>query len=132
MQNRTMPAATIIPVLGCKDIAATIEWLERVYGFAERWRAGSHRAQLAFGEGAIGIAQQKHFDLNHLMVRVEDVDAHYGRAKEQGAAILQPPADYPYGERQYTTEDLNGHLWIFSQSINDIAPEDWGAESKLP
>ncbi len=39
-------------------------------------------------------------------VRVDDVDAHHVRAVERGATILQPPATYPYGERQYTAADL--------------------------
>jgi uncharacterized glyoxalase superfamily protein PhnB len=59
-------------------------------------------------------------------VRVADVDRHYERARERGAPILQPPADYPYGERQYTAADLGGHRWTFSQSLADVAPEDWG------
>jgi uncharacterized glyoxalase superfamily protein PhnB len=46
------------------------------------------------------------------------------------ARILREPADYPYGERQYTAEDLGGHQWTFSESIADLAPEDWGGASK--
>ena len=60
------------------------------------------------------------------MVRVPDVDAHFCRAQERGASILHDPADYPYGERQYEVEDLGGHRWTFSQTIADVAPEDWG------
>ena len=57
------------------------------------------------------------------MVRVGDVDAHHKRARKEGARILQPPADHPYGERQYTVEGLGGHVWTFSQTIADVAPE---------
>jgi hypothetical protein len=28
-------------------------------------------------------------------------------------------------------EDLAGHRWTFSETIADVAPEDWGAESKI-
>jgi uncharacterized glyoxalase superfamily protein PhnB len=48
-----------------------------------------------------------------------------------GAAIVREPADYPFGERQYSCRDLGGHLRTFSQSIADIAPADWGGELKL-
>jgi uncharacterized glyoxalase superfamily protein PhnB len=61
------------------------------------------------------------------MVFVDDVDAHYERAKARGARIIGPPTDYPYGERQYGALDLAGHRWGFSQSIADVAPEEWGA-----
>jgi hypothetical protein len=36
------------------------------------------------------------------------------------------PADHPYGEPQYTAEDFAGHRSTFSQSIADVAPEEWG------
>jgi uncharacterized glyoxalase superfamily protein PhnB len=63
------------------------------------------------------------------MVRVEDLDRHYERARSHGARILGPPADYPYGERQYIAEDFAGHVWTFSQSVADVAPEEWGGTS---
>jgi hypothetical protein len=51
-------------------------------------------------------------------------------AREGGARILDPPADYPYDERQYTAEDLSGHRWTFSQSIADVVPEERGGTSR--
>jgi hypothetical protein len=30
---------------------------------------------------------------------------------------------------KYTAEDLAGHRWSFSQSIADVAPEEWGGIS---
>ena len=62
------------------------------------------------------------------MVRVEDVDRHYEHAKQRGAHILQPPTTHPFGERQYTAEDPEGHRWTFSQSVADVEPEEWGAK----
>jgi uncharacterized glyoxalase superfamily protein PhnB len=64
-----------------------------------------------------------------VLVRIADVDAHYKRARALGATILAPPRDFAYGERQYVVEDLGGHHWGFSQSIADVAPEDWGGAS---
>jgi hypothetical protein len=57
-------------------------------------------------------------------VKVENVDAHHRRARLLGAPIVSSPADYPYGERQYTAEDLAGHRWTFTQAIADLAPDD--------
>ncbi len=128
-----MPSSTVIPVLAYDDVAAAVEWLCEAFGFTERWRAGDHRAQLAVGGGAVAVTEGRSpqsDDATHsVMVRVEDADGHYERAKERGARILQPPTDHPYGERQYTAEDLAGHRWTFSQSIADVAPEDWGGSS---
>ena len=62
------------------------------------------------------------------MVRVADVDAHHIRAIAAGANNVSAPADYPYGERQYSALDPEGHRWIFSQSIADVDPASWGGE----
>ena len=43
-----------------------------------------------------------------------------------GGLTITAPADYPYGERQYTVEDLGGHRWTFSQTIADVDPKTWG------
>lgn len=51
------------------------------------------------------------------------------RAPVAGGRILKPPADCPCGERQYTAEAIGGHQWTFSQSIADVAPEEWGGTS---
>jgi uncharacterized glyoxalase superfamily protein PhnB len=50
---------------------------------------------------------------------------------DQGARILDPPTNFPYGERQYVVEDLAGHRWTFTQTIADVAPEDWGGRSGI-
>jgi uncharacterized glyoxalase superfamily protein PhnB len=60
------------------------------------------------------------------MVRVPNVNPHHARAQKHGARIVRPPTDYLFGECQYSVEDFAGHSWTFSQSIADVAPEEWG------
>jgi uncharacterized glyoxalase superfamily protein PhnB len=50
-------------------------------------------------------------------VSVNDVDAHFGRAREAGARILSGPEDSEHGDRHYRVEDLEGHRWMFAQAI---------------
>jgi uncharacterized glyoxalase superfamily protein PhnB len=145
LANRSMPASTVIPVLVYEDVAEAVEWLSDAFGFRERIRIGSDRAQLSVGDGAVIVSGRRvsagpDSDLvmrpprrgvvsHAVMVRVEDVDAHFRRARGSGARIVEQPTDYPYGERQYAAEDLAGHRWSFSQSIADVAPEEWGGET---
>lgn len=127
--NRSVPPATVIPVLTYDDVAQASDWLCRAFGFKERLRIGDHRAQLVFGEGAVILtagASRAGTATHSVLVRVDDADRHHEQAKKCGARILQPPTDHPYGERQYTAEDLGGHLWTFSQSIGDVDPASWG------
>lgn len=57
--NRSMPSCTIIPELVYEDVGEAVAWLCDTFGFNVRWRAGSHRAQLAFGDGAIVLTVQR-------------------------------------------------------------------------
>jgi uncharacterized glyoxalase superfamily protein PhnB len=67
-----------------------------------------------------------------VIVRVEDVHAHCERARAHGARILMEPVDFEYGERQYTAEDPAGHQWTFSETLADVAPEEWGGVLVAP
>lgn len=133
MDNRTMPACTIMPELVYDDVTAAARWLCDTFGFVERWHAGDHRTQLSFGDGTIAITEPRTSNALpgpiSLLVRVDDVDAHCGHARARDATILDEPRDFPYGERQYAVEDVGGHHWAFSQSIADVAPEQWGGTS---
>jgi uncharacterized glyoxalase superfamily protein PhnB len=132
LANRSMPTATVIPQLAYPDVSRAVDWLCDVFGFTVRIRIGNHRAQLNVGEGGAvvvmggGEPADGHEDRHSPMVRVEDIDRHYEHARSRGARILRAPTSFPYGERQYTVEDLAGHYWTFSQSVADVDPKDWG------
>jgi uncharacterized glyoxalase superfamily protein PhnB len=125
--NRSIPKATVIPVLGYPSVGEAVEWLSTAFGFTLRLRIGDHRGQLNVGEGAIAVTEESYgASLARVLVRVEDADQHCARAREHGAKILQPPTNFPYGERQYSAQDPAGHQWTFSQSIADVDPATWG------
>jgi uncharacterized glyoxalase superfamily protein PhnB len=121
--NRSVPAATVIPVLIYPDVREAVDWLGRAFGFAERVRIGEdHRSQLSVGDGAVIVGDvrgerrpPRPGEVTHsVMVRMEDVAAHCERARAHGARIVMEPTDFEYGERQYTAEDPAGHQWTFS------------------
>ena len=126
-RNRSVPDASVIPVLAYADVVEATRWLGDAFGLRLRLRIGEHRAQLVYRDGAVVATQGDEPGGGHsLLVRVEDADAHHERAVAHGARILSSPTDYPYGERQYTAVDLGGHHWTFSQSLADVDPADWG------
>jgi uncharacterized glyoxalase superfamily protein PhnB len=133
--NRSIPRSAVIPVLIYPDVRDAVAWLSGAFGFAERVQIGeNHRSQLAFGDGAVIVGDVRHDrrppragEVTHsVLVRVDSVDAHCERAKAHGATIVMEPADFEYGERQYTAEDPAGHQWTFSETLEDVAPEAWG------
>lgn len=140
--NRSVPPASVVPILVYPDVRAAVAWLTATFGFAERTRIGeSHRAQLSIGaDGAMIVADvhgEQHAPqdgvVTHLVrVRVEDVDAHHERSRANGAEVLQPPTDREYGERDYTVSDLAGHRWQFCETVRDVAPEEYGCQTVAP
>jgi uncharacterized glyoxalase superfamily protein PhnB len=139
--NRSIPDATVIPVLSYPDVRAAVSWLGASFGFAERVRIGEdHRAQLSVGTGAVIVADtggnrrapDPGVVTQSVMLRVDDVQAHRDRAKARGALVVMEPTEFPYGERQCTIQDPWGHLWTLSETIADVAPEEWGGVTTNP
>ena len=139
--NRSIPTATVIPVLIYPDVREAVDWLGTAFGFVERVRIGeNHRSQLRFGEGAVIVGDVRHDrrpprpgEVTHsVMVRVDDAGAHCEHARAHGARIIMEPTDVEYGERQYTAEDPAGHHWTFSETLDDDAPAEWGGTSVSP
>jgi len=138
--NRSAPKATVVPILVYEDVGKAIDWLCDTFGFRERLRAGAPggrvaHAQLDIAEGAVMLGREgaefrpprANEVSQYVTVHVDDVDKHFEHARQCGARILKAPADMPFGERQYTAEDIGRHRWTFSQSIADVGPEEWGA-----
>lgn len=139
--NRSAPTATVVPILVYEDVGKALEFLTRAFGFKERLRAeygGSiSHAQMDVGECSIMMGKQggpfrapipdSGTTSHYATVHVDNVDAHFARARAAGAVILKEPADMPFGVRQYTARDIGGHWWTFSENIRDVDPSEWGA-----
>ena len=128
----------IIPSIRYQDCKQAIDWLCATFGFEHHLivpneDGGITHAQLVCGEAMImlgdghrdaddpfGILNKSPLQLDGLNTAaiymvVEDVDAHYKKAKSAGAEIVFDIADQDYGggSREYTCKDLEGHLWSF-------------------
>lgn len=139
--NRSTPPPTVVPVLAYPDVRAAVAWLSAAFGLVERTRIGeSHRSQMSIGaDGAVIVAERRGQDpaqrddpRNLTRVRVEDVTAQFERACAHGATVVEPVTDREYGERDCTLEDLAGHRWQFAETLEDVAPEEFGCETVAP
>ena len=134
MSDTTAPGPQrIYPMLAYDDAPAAMDFLRDAFGFIETFR-------MAMPDGKIGHAQMRlsgndimlattwkdggltsPMDLPampcQLFVEVDDVDAHFRRAREAGAVIIAAPEDQPYGHRTYRTLDPEGHRWIFASPV---------------
>jgi uncharacterized glyoxalase superfamily protein PhnB len=142
LTNRSAPPVTVTPVLFYRDVRAAVTWLESVFGFEERVRIGdAHRAQLRVGsDGAVVVAEPGHEHVppsagvvTHVVkVRVPDVDPVFARACEFGARVVEELRSWAYGERSGVVEDPGGHRWELTQTVRDVAPEEWGGTTVAP
>jgi uncharacterized glyoxalase superfamily protein PhnB len=130
-------APNIYPALGYRDAKRAIAWLCEAFGFEERVVYQSEdrdvaHAELSLGPGIIMLGSASDdmaaADTDRLMaggeadfsripfalyVAVEDVDAHYERARRAGAEIVRELNDTDYGSREYAARDLEGNVWSF-------------------
>lgn len=141
LKNRSVPVNTILPHLVYEDVAGALTWLTKAFGFTGHFRYGEpggpvQGAQMHLGDAWIMLASSRPgraspLRLGHrtqsLTVFVDDVDAHYRRAKSAGAKIVEELHETEYGERQYGAEDHEGHHWLFSKHVRDVNPDEWGA-----
>lgn len=131
----------VIPMISYEDGVAAMDWMARAFGFRERMRMLWPDGRLSHGEmdtggGVIMLATptpeycgpRKHREvcsharkwsevpwvIDGVLVAVDDVDLHFARARDAGAAILSEPRDDGHG-RGYRAEDLEGHRWMFVQ-----------------
>ncbi len=145
---------TIVPMLSYEDIGAAADWLTNAFGFREqlRYTEGDGRVthvQLELGGGVVmlgtpsphyqdprrhaaGCEQARKwlespYVVDGVHVYVDDIEAHYRRAKEAGATMLSEVVDAPHGDRLYRVEDFAGHRWMFAQHVRDVPAEEWGA-----
>jgi uncharacterized glyoxalase superfamily protein PhnB len=124
----------IFPMLAYRDAPAALEFLSSAFGFEETMRMegengtiahaelemGGQRLMLASAWRDAGMAPPIELAgiASQLMVHVDDVDAHFRRALEAGATVIDQPADQEYGERTYRATDPEGHRWIFGSPIS--------------
>jgi PhnB protein len=133
---------TVTPYLLYKSCENALDWLSSAFGFEEVLRyTGAegyvNHAEMSVGGGESimmgnpGEGYRNPKELGQetvgLYVMVDDVDAHFERAKAAGAEIRQEPEDEEYGHRRYTSVDPEGHHWFFASVIEEKTPEEWGA-----
>jgi PhnB protein len=132
-----------IPMLSYEDAGRAADWISEAFGFEQRDRfedpGGTVTHVTLVRDGAVVFVgypsseyrgpkrhaeeceaarrwRQSPYVVDGVLVFVDDVDAHYARARAAGAAILSELEDNEAAaQRQYRAEDVEGHRWMFAQ-----------------
>ncbi len=118
-----------ISILRYRKPAAAIDWLCAALGFERHFVAEEDgvivHAQLRIGHAMVFLGPD-HADDKYGMhsplalngtnqcvyiATPDDIDAHANRAGAAGAVIITEPYDTPYGAREYSCRDPEGHVW---------------------
>lgn len=138
-------AQRITPFIAYEDAAAAIDWLGSAFGFRESGeRVTDENGVVMHAEMELDGARimlstptpeyrgpRRHADecaqaarwldnpwvVDGVFVEVGDVDAHHERAVRAGANVIRGLDEPGVGFRVYTAEDIEGHRWMFGQSV---------------
>lgn len=115
-----------------RDPAAAIDWLARAFGMRAHFvaRAGEApdapivHAQMKLGAALVFLGPDNPEDpygmhsplaLNGtnqcICIALEDVDGAFRVAQAAGAEVITEPRDTPYGAREFSVKDPEGHVW---------------------
>lgn len=137
---------SVSPALAVDGAAEAIEFYERAFGAKERGRMPGPEGTVAHAELEIGDSVVMISDpFPHSTVRpprqlggtsvgifvyVEDVDAIFEQAVNEGATVTMALEDMFWGDRFGTVTDPYGHSWSFATHIEDVPPEEMEERAK--
>jgi hypothetical protein len=104
-----------VSIVDVRDVGAASTWLAEAFGFKAQV-IDEASAIVRSGSGTVLIQTERPGDLHGshtgrgwVYVVIDDIDAHYARAKSADASLLGEPHDYG-GYRGYSARDLEGNL----------------------
>jgi len=108
-----------VPELPVKDLVEAQSYYRDHLGFSIAWTNLDGRiGAVSHGETAIFLREiEGDVHPSTLWVFAEDLDKSYRDFTDLGARITDPIAEKPWGLRQFTLEDLNGHRFHFHHDL---------------
>jgi uncharacterized glyoxalase superfamily protein PhnB len=127
--------------------AEAIDWLCKAFGFELRLRVPGPdgkimHSELVFGDAVFMVSDVPRADrpttrapteldganTQKIFVYVDDIDAHFERARAAGAKILTEVTSQDYGEeywtdRSYSCTDIGEHEWYFAERVRTGTPK---------
>jgi catechol 2,3-dioxygenase-like lactoylglutathione lyase family enzyme len=101
-----------VPILPVRNMAASIGYYVDKLGFEKKWEWGEPPDFACVGREQVELflsLEPRGVSGAWISIFVQDIDALYETYSKTGAIIRKPPADYPWGIREMTVEDLDGH-----------------------
>lgn len=115
----------VIPVLPVPNVDAALTYYRDVLGYSIEGRHKDDTGEVVFGSVLSGAANlyisqaDGPVTPSQCYILVDEVDDLCATFKAKGARILDEPADKDWGYRQFTLEDMNGHILNYFRFLDD-------------
>lgn len=108
-----------VPELPVRDVVKAQEYYRDHLGFEIAWHQPEGKiGAVNNGDCAIFFRESEgEFSTAVFWNFVEDVDKTFREFRDMGAEISDEPEDKPWGLRQFTIQDLNGHQFHFFHDL---------------
>ncbi len=130
--------SALYPRLVVSDAARAIDFYTVAFGAEEvaRYTDADGKivhAELRIGGAVVAVKDEGDGDPSPptlggspviMALDVSDADAVGDAMTRAGATVVYPIQDWPYGSRGGRLADPFGHLWMVSQQIQDLAPDE--------
>ena len=115
----------VTPELPVRDVRETQRFYRDVLGCSIAWNYDEEYGAVYNGESEIFFSQtDEPFEPVTNFVRVENADAVLETLRERGATIVDDIASHPWGMREFTVADNNGHRFRIGHSEGPVVPPE--------
>ena len=127
MNPSTIQIHSAVPVIGTDDIQKSLSYYTEVLGFSPDFEFGdpivyagvkSGRAEIYFTYDPEFSNALKERKINpEIFIWLSDVDSLFNKHVTNGAEVIEPISDRPWGARQYVIKEINGYHLKFAQPL---------------
>jgi uncharacterized glyoxalase superfamily protein PhnB len=115
-----------VPVIAAADVLSTVTWFVRTLGFKQQWiwgeppvyagiRSGGAMLYISRDPDMADVIQSRGL-MPDIFLWVEDIEHAYDQHQANGAEIVEPLSERPWGVRQYVVREPNGYRLKIAES----------------
>lgn len=115
-----------VPVIAAVDVLSTVTWFVRTLGFKQQWIWGEPPVYAGIRSGGAMLYISRDPDMAgaiqscglmpDVFLWVEDIEHAYNQHQANGAEIVEPLSERPWGVRQYVVREPNGYRLKIAES----------------
>ena len=108
---------SITPQLPVRDVGEAQRYFRDVLGFEIAWTRGEAFGSVQGGKTEIFLTRSEDpVPISTICVLVDDADSLFSIYRERGAKIVEGLETKPWGVREFTLEEPNGHRFRIGSS----------------